>query len=245
MKRTKDIIISILVLVGFFSAAIGMYHFSDTNPAVSIFIFGTLFFVFGVYAIVSGQIHLDTVWLLIFPVVGFACMAISATHIWDFEILKQVEFDEGKLVASLMLLLFFIVGAALSFGRLVLIKKKNSIFTYELGAECIDTRVCYDSDGHRQYKPILRYYYNEKEYIFDTHKGICICTEGVEEPYSFLSNGAGQNSNKIGRIYPVKINPENPVEAWRPDKYNDITLFIVGLAFMGMSLISFYYLLFK
>lgn len=247
-NSAKSIIISILFVVGFFSAMIAMVYFSRRNPPVCVFIFGMVFFVVGTLVIGSTGLKLDTAWILLFPAVGLACMVVSATYIWEFPAMKDMHIDKEKIIVTLVLLLFFVVGAGISFGNKLLSKKRKGIYTYPIEAKCIEVRISYNN-GHRYYEPVLQYYYNGEEYVFDTGTNQCINKDEMGEFQNLLQNSlrlsAGPDHGSIGRYYTLMINPDNPKEAWFHSKTAESIMFGMGLVFMGMSMVAFYCLFFK
>lgn len=203
-------------------AVIAMIYFFQVNPPVGVFLLGTIFFVMGILAIIAGGIRLEEAWVLLFPIAGLGCMGVSATYIWNFSFLKDIRLDRDRIIVLLAVLLFSITGLFMSVKEPLADKRKKRIYTYSIQAKCIDVKDTCGGEGSTAYIPVFQYTYDGKKYVhsgyWDYHKG----------------------APCVNQYYTLLLNPENPAEAWFPDRPLKWTRLLMSVIYMLLPLIVAY-----
>lgn len=223
-KKNRNIgkVIGIVFTIAFILTVIAMIYFFRVKPPVGVFLLGSMFFVMGILAIIAGGISLKEAWILLFPIVGLGCMGVSATHIWNFSFLKDIRLDRDRIIVLLVVLLFFITGLWMIVKEPLADKRKKRIYTYAIQAKCIDVKDTSSGEGSTAYIPVFQYTYNGKEYVhagyWDYHKG----------------------APCVNQYYTLLLKPENPEEAWFPDRPLKWTRFLMSVVFMLLPLIVAY-----
>lgn len=228
MEKKSSIIgkvIGIVFAIAFIAAVIAMIYFFNVNPPVGVFLLGCVFLAMGILAIATEGIRLKEAWILLFPLVGFGCMAVSASYIWSFSFFWNIRLERDTIIVLLVLLLFFVVGLWMIVKDLLTEKKKKLIYTYEVQAKCIDVKESCDGEGSREYIPVFQYLYNETEY--------------VHTAYWAYHKGAPC----VNQYYTLMLNPENPAEAWFPNRPLKRFWFLMAGIFMVVPLIVAYKML--
>lgn len=227
-KKNRNIgnVIGIVFAIVFILTVIAMIYFFRVNPPVGAFLLGSVFFVMGILAIIAdGGIRLEEAWILLFPIAGLGCMGVSAAYIWNFSFLKNIRLGRDRIIMLLVLLLFFVTGAWMNVKELLTDKRKKGIYTYAIQAKCIDVKDTCDGEGNKEYIPVFQYTYNGKEYV---HTGYWAYHKGAP---------------CANQYYKLLLNPENPAEAWFPDKPLKWYRFLMGGIFMVLPLIVAYKML--
>ncbi|MBD5543542.1 MAG: hypothetical protein HDR01_04665 [Lachnospiraceae bacterium] len=226
-NRNLDGVIGIVFVIVMILTVIAMIYFFQVNPPVGVFLLGSIFFVLGIFAIMKGGISLKEAWVLLFPLVGLECMGVSATYIWSFSFLKDIRLDRDKIIVLLVVLLFFITGLWMVVKELLADKRKKRIYTYAIQAKCIDVKETCGGEGSTVCIPVFQYTYEGKEYVhsgyWDYHKGA---------PF-------------VNQYYTLLLKPENPAEAWFPDRPLKWTRFLMSVVFMLLPLIVAYKFLWR
>lgn len=228
MEKKSSVIgkvIGIVFAIAFIAAVIAMIYFFNVNPPVGVFLLGCVFLAMGILAIATEGIRLKEAWILLFPLVGLGCMAVSASYIWSFSFFKDIGLERDKIIALLALLLFFVVGLWMLVKELLADKRKKRIYTYKVQAKCIDVKESCDGEGNREYIPVFQYRYNETEY--------------VHTAYWAYDKGAPC----VNQFYMLMLNPQNPADAWFPDKPLRWFRFLMPGIFVVVPLIVAYKLL--
>lgn len=218
-------IIGIVFAIFFIVALVAMIYFFRANAPIGVFLLGCVFLVMGILAIVTEGIRLEEAWILLFPFVGLGCMGVSASYIWSFSFLKNIRLDKDRIVALLVLLLFFIVGLGMNVKEVLIDKRKKRIYTYAIQAKCIDVKDSCDGEGNREYIPVFQYNYNGTEHVYTAYWAY------------------HKDAPEINQYYTCLLNPENPADAWFPDKPLGWFRFIMGSIFMAIPLIVAYKML--
>lgn len=209
----KKIFNNVLVIL-FLSAMGGMVYFSQTNPPACVFIVGAVFFFLGTLGIFTNGLNLENGFLLIFPFAGAIVMLISASFIWDFSFLEKIRKNIDQMIPIAFMASFFCIGIGMFFGSILYRKKKIENCTCIVQAQCIDLR---EDPGEQLYSPVYKYYYNGREYIYESN---------------FSSNA---KPPVLNGYYEIKINPQHPEDAWIP--VHSVTVTILGIIFMVISVL--------
>lgn len=223
-KKNRNLggVMSIVFVVGLILAVIAMIYFFQVNPPVGVFLLGSIFFAVGIFSIIAGGLSLKEAWVLLFPIAGLGCMGVSATYIWSFSFLKDIRLDRDGIIVFLVVLVFFITGLWMIVKEPLADKRKKRIYTYSIQAKCIDVKDTCGGDGSKEYIPVFQYTYDGKEYVhsgyWDYHKG----------------------APCVNQYYTLLLNPENPAEAWFPDRPLKRFRFLMSIIYMLILLIAAY-----
>ncbi len=221
-NRNPGGVMGIVFAIALVLAAIAMIYFFQVNPPVGVFLLGSIFFVMGIAAIIAGGISLKEAWVLLFPIAGLGCMGVSAAYIWSFSFLKDIRLDRDRIIVLLVVLVFFITGLWMIVKEPLADKRKKRIYTYSIQAKCIDVKDTCGGDGSTAYIPVFQYTYDGKEYVhsgyWDYHKG----------------------APSVNQYYTLLLNPDNPAEAWFPDKPLKWFRFLMSVVYMLILLIVAY-----
>lgn len=212
-----SIILSIVFVAWFLGSIGGMIYFSQKNMgAMIVILFGQLFFIFGLIAVISGIVSKNFQPItIIFPLVGIGCLVGGGIFQFGSEVI--VKYLEDAL-PYIFLCLFMIVGASVVLGAYFTSKRKHEICTYCVMANCVEVKSHYHK-GSRTYCPIYEIYFRD---------------EMIQ-----LCNNTYTNINRVevGETREVYVNPDNPKEFFEPkeEKSTKIFMYVLGSAFVAIS----------
>lgn len=207
----------IVFVIWFFVSLIAILVFAGTSTEWAIIIFGQIFFVFGMVAIISGGFDLSKVWLLLFPLLGLAFMGGGLISLYGTEEMKTQLYD---ILPFFVLGLFWIIGLGLIVSPIYSRKVKEKRCTLPVRGIIagVNRRWSRGSRGHRGryvYAPIYEYIYNGVLYRKESN---------VYTNYE---------SFDIGSEVTVFLNPSDPDDYYV--KRSQTVTVIIGIMFLIMS----------
>ena len=215
---------SIFVAIVFVGGLIGAIVFHKTEPRATVICIGAIFLFFGLVVLFSQKPLLKNLPVLVFPVVGALMIIIPALLlIAENSDELESEFVERFAVNSFVSI-FVLVGIALIVLPPIIHKHKMEVFTVTIEAVCIhlDHHISRTRKGRRTitYAPTWEYDYNGNMYTYK------------ESTYTNL------NVPKVGAVYELLINPDEPEELYRPIKSVRMLLLFMGLMFTAMGILA-------
>ena len=215
---------SIFIVVIFVGGIIGAIIFHEIEPRVSIICVGAIFFVIGLAVLFSQKLSLKSAPILLFPTIGALMIVIPAMLlIAENSDMLEIDFTE-RLAANCCVSVFVLVGIGLTVLPSVIHKSKMKKFTVPTEAVCInlDVHISRSRKGGKTitYAPTWEYDFNGNLYTFK------------ESTYTNLS------VPKIGAVYHLLVNPNEPSEIYRPVKSVRILLFVIGFMFAAMGIFA-------
>ena len=221
-----SIIISIVFLAWFLGSIGAMFYYSQQKMgAMIVILFGQLFFIFGLIAVISGIMNKDFQPItLIFPLVGIGCLVGGSIFQFGSEAIVKYLNDA---LPYIFLCLFMIVGASVVIGAYFTSKRKHETCTYCITATCVEVKSRYHK-GSRTYCPIYEIYFRDEM--------IQICNNVY----------TNMNHIEVGETREVYLNPENPKEFFEPkeEKSTKIFMYVLGSAFVAISAFALVMMLF-
>ena len=218
-KGPAAVIISILVLIYFFGSMIGIILTAKINPAITLILFGQLFFVFGSIAFIASKNKMKDIFLLLFPLIGGGVMLAGGVMLSDDKELidKLTEF-----APLLLLILFLFIGVGITISTITKEIKAKNRCTAEVEAVVVDvkSRLSSGKNRHRVYCPIFEYQYYGQTF--------------QKSPDVYTNVGVP----KIGDTKTVYINPNDPTDLYIKNYSATILSLILGLLFTGFSLLA-------
>ena len=220
------ILLSVIFLIWFFGSIAAMIYLSQNDKgALVVTVFGQVFLVFGLIAVISGIMNKQFQPItLIFPLVGIGCMAGGC--IFQFGSETVIKYAEDAL-PYLFLCIFLIVGVSLVIGTYLHSKRLHEVCNYCITATCVKVKSHY-SKGKRMYCPVYEVYFRGDM--------IQIC------------NNVYTNMNHItvGESREIYLNPNKPTEFYEPkeEKSMKIVLYFLGILFTIVSIFALIMVLF-
>lgn len=208
---------SIFLIIVFIGGCVGAIIFHETEPRISIICVGVIFFTIGMIVLLSQKMSLKNAPILLFPLIGLLMIIIPAMLlIAENSDLLESDFVE-RLAINCAISVFALVGIGLIVFPPVIHKSKMKIFTVPTEAVCVnlDIHVSRSRKGGKTitYAPTWEYGYNGNMYTYK------------ESTYTNFS------VPKIGAVYQVLMNPDEPDKIYRPVKGVRVLLFVIGAAF--------------
>lgn len=215
---------SIFIAVVFVSGLIGAIIFHKTEPRATIICIGSVFFIFGLFILFSQKLSMKSLPILIFPAVGALMIIIPALMLYaeNSDDLDSEVID--SLAINCFMCIFTLVGIGLIAVPPILHNIKMKMYTMPIDAVCIDLdwRISRSKHGRGTmlYAPTWEYSYNGNTYTYK------------ESTYTNL------NVPKVGAVYQLLMNPDEPEELYRPSKPVRLLLLFLGLGFAVMGAIA-------
>lgn len=219
-----DTLKSIFIVIVFVGGCIGAIIFHETEPRAMVICIGAIFFIFGLFVLFSQTLSLKSLPILLFPVVGALMIIIPALMLYAENSDALDSETVNKLAVNCFMCIFTLVGIGLIAVPPIMHKIKMNMYTMPIDAVCIDLdcRISRSKHGGRTvlYAPSWEYEYNGNMYTYK------------ESTYTNL------NVPKVGAVYQMLMNPDEPGELYRPSKSVRTLLLIIGLAFAVMGTIG-------
>lgn len=188
-KAKRGKIFGYIFLIWFICSFIGFFILE--NVYYMVMNFGQYFLVFGLIAFFNTK-RFEKFISLPFILVGLCCVVIPYCMLHPELIPTDVNWE--TVIVLLMLSGFILAGLAAIFIPLFKRKYQKEVCTYEVQATIVDYDTTISDNGNTLYAPIYGFWYNGKDWR--------VCN-------NFYSNvGVPER----GKIYTIKINPDNPEE---------------------------------
>ena len=223
MEKKPNKIVGLLFLIWFFGSMIAMIYFSNKNTYYSLMIFGQMFFVVGLMAVISTvkeyketkRFDINRIFLLLFVIVGLGYMIIPFLILYQEKLNIHVSFEQ--LMPFIILSLFFFVGLIMITIYVYKRKKLTSSELITVNASVVGINKTYSDDG-TLYAPILEYEFSGSKHKYESNS------------YSNF------NVVNVGDIKEIKVNPLNPEEIYFKEG-SDILVLIMGLLFTCIPIV--------
>lgn len=195
---------------------------------------GTIFFAVGILGICKNKITVQTLPILIFPVVGFGIIFFTIMFTWDISILDFIQDQLDSVLSTTLLLFAMVVGLVMLLVSIYDKKQKQERCIYPVEAYCSDLGTTSSSatltepgDQSQQiYSPTWKYTYGGKEYTYKSNYG------GNFAP------------PELGGTYTIYIDPSEPEYAWIPEYSSHSTFCFIGVIAIVISSIGLILVLF-
>lgn len=215
---------SIFIVIVFVGGCFGAIIFHKTEPRAAVICIGAVFFFFGLFILFSQKLSLKSIPILLFPLIGALMIIIPALMlIAENSDELESEFVE-RLAINCFMSVFALVGIGLIAVPPIIHKQKMKIFTVPIEAVCIhlDCHISRSRKGGKTitYAPTWEYNHNGNVYTYK------------ESTYTNL------NVPKVGVVYQLLMNPDEPEELYRPSRPVRILLLIIGLVFAFLGIMG-------
>lgn len=217
----KNTIGGIIFLCLFLAGMAGAVICSYIEPLLSVVCIGAIFLSAGIFAIASTGISLQNFPLLLFPLVGAGMVVLPILQLYQDAHPGMRPIVTETLMVTLLLLLFLAVGVCLVIGGAGMRFYKQLFCNMPVEATCTDVIRRRTSKGKRVYIPNWTYYYEGQTYTY---------------------SGAGTNYNipEVGEVREFLIHPDKPQMCFNKKDYTFIIMTIMGIIFIGVSLLALY-----
>ena len=215
----KSMLIAAVIVIG----GIGAFIFHKTEPHIMDIFIGAVLFIVGLILLLSqGRLTMKNIYMPLLPFCGVMMIIIESLMLYG----ESVDGADTKAVIGMLGLDCFYSGAVLAGIYLIVVphfihKKNMKIFTLPVDAVCVKLNV--RRSKHATYAPVWEYDCNGYKYTNE------------ESKYKFF------NFVKVGQVYKLLLNPDNPKEFYRFVKSERIFQIIIGLVFTVMGIILLVY----
>ena len=210
----KSMFIAAVIVIG----GIGAFIFHKTEPHKMYICIGAVLFIVGLILLFSQKLTMNNIYMPLLPFCGVMMIITESLMLYG----ESVDGADTKVVIGMLGLDCFYSGAVLAGIYLIVVphfihKKNMKIFTLPVDAVCVKLNV--RRSRHASYAPVWEYDCNGYKYTNE------------ESKYKFF------NFVKVGQVYKLLLNPDNPKEFYRIVKSERIFQIIIGSVFTVMGII--------